>query len=134
MGDITRTKADVRALDAPWGVITGEAGGTIEAGETVYLDGANGWKRADASAASSISGLVGVLASPEDVVDGDTGLSIVIVGRVTGYSGMTPGAVHYVSNNDGEVATAAGTKTKRIGYASQATVLFVNANAPADPS
>jgi len=134
MGDITRTKANVRALAGCIYAAGAEAGGTIEAGMAVYLDSTNGWKAADGSAAASLAWLVGVLVSPEDVADGDKGLSIVIFGRVTGYASMDPGALHYVSDTVGEIATAAGTKTKRIGYAETAEILFVQPNAPANPS
>jgi len=134
MSDITRTKANVRALVGCIYVASAEAGGTIEAGELVYLNGTTGWIRADASAAATISGLMGIMVAPQDVVDGDLGLSIVIFGRVTGYTGMTPGALHYASDNDGEIADATGTKDKRVGYAETATVLFVMLNAPADPT
>lgn len=134
MADITRTKADVRPLAGCIYSDNHEAGGTIEAGEVVYLNGSSGWVVADASAAGTVSGLVGVVVSPQDAVDGDMDLSVVIFGPVTGYSSMTPGALHYVSDTAGEVADAAGTKTKRVGYADSATVLFVCPNAPADPT
>ena len=134
MSVITRTKANVKALAGCIYAASAEAGGTIEAGEAVYLNSTNGWIVADGSAAASLAGLVGVLVAPQDVADGDKGLSIVIFGRVTGYAGMDPGALHYVSDTDGEIDTAAGTKTKRIGYAETAEILFVQPNAPANPS
>ena len=134
MSVITRTKANVRALVGCVFAASAEAGGTIEAGMAVYLNTTNGWKAADGSAASSLIGLVGVMVAPEDVVDGDKGLSIVTKGRVTGYAGMDPGALHFVSDTVGEIDTAAGTKTKRIGYAETALILSVQPNAPANPS
>ena len=134
MGDITRTKANVKGLAGNIYAATAEAGGTIEAGMAVYLDSTNGWKAADGSAAASLAGLTGVLVSPEDVADGDKGLSVVLFGRVPGYAGMDPGALHYVSDTVGEIATTAGTATKRIGYAETAEILFVQPNAPANPS
>lgn len=134
MSDITRTKAEVKGLAGSIYVASATAGGTIESGELVYLDGTNGWKRADASAAASVSGLMGILVAPQDVVSGDEGLSIVIFGRVAGYSGMTPGALCYASDNDGEIADATGSTDKRVGYAETATILFVQLNAPANPT
>jgi len=129
---IARTKADVRPLAGAI-IRRGEAGGTIEAGEAVYLNSTNGWKIADGSAAASLAGLVGVMVAPQDAADGDI-IDICLSGPVTGYAAMDPGALHYVSDTDGEIDTAAGTKTKIIGYAESATVLWVNASANADPS
>lgn len=136
MGDITRTKGDVKALVGCTYVASGNAtaGGTAEAGMAMYLDSTNDWKAADGSAAASVSGLIAILVAPEDVVDGDEGLSLVTKGRVTGYSGMDPGALHFVSDAVGEIATTNGTATKRIGYAESATVLNVQPNAPANPT
>jgi len=134
MSVITRTKANVKALAECVYAASAEAGGTIEAGMAVYLNSTNGWIAADGSAASSLAGLIGVLVAPEDVSDGDKGLSIVTKGRVTGYASMDPGALHYVSDTVGEIDTAAGTKTKIIGYAETAEILSVQPNANANPS
>ncbi len=134
MSVITRTKASVKGLKGNVYAASAEAGGTIEAGMAVYLNGTNGWKAANGSANATLAGLMGVLVSPEDVVDGDKGLSIVIFGRVPGYESMDPGALHFVSDTDGEIDTAAGTKTKHIGYAETAEILFVQPNAPANPA
>lgn len=132
--DITRTKANVRALEGCIYAASAEAGGTIEAGEVVRLDGTNGWVVSDASDATGLAGLHGIMVAPLDAVDGTDGLSVVLFGRVTGYSGMTPGALHFVSNTAGEINTATGAKTKRVGYAETATILVFQPNAPADPT
>jgi len=134
VGDITRTKANVKGLVGCIYAASAEAGGTIESGMAVYLNSTNGWIAADGSAAASLAGLVGVLVAPEDVSDGDKGLSIVVFGRVTGYASMDPGALHYVSDTVGEIGTGVGTHTKIIGYAETAEILFVQPNAPANPS
>ena len=131
MAAVTRTKANVRPL-AGASVRRGTAGATIEAGEIVYLDGTNGWKPANGGAVTTCNGR-GVAVGPQDISSGDE-LDIVMYGPVEGYSGMTPGATHYVSDTAGEVDTAAGTKNYRIGFAESATVLFVNPGIQADPS
>lgn len=131
MADITRTKANVRPL-AGAVIRKGEAGGTIQAGEAVYLNGASGWTAADGSAAATALAR-GIMVSPEDAVDGDT-IDICIFGPVEGYTGMTPGAPHYVSDTAGEIGTAAGTKTMIIGWAETATILFVRPSMAADPT
>jgi hypothetical protein len=110
----------------------GEAGGTIEAGELVYLDGTSGYKVTDGTGASS-SAARGVMVSPQDAADGDI-IDIVEFGPVEGYAAMTPGALHFVSDTAGEVETVSGSNTKRVGWALSATVLFVNPAMPADPS
>ena len=134
MGDITRTKANVRPLGHCIYSENREAGDTIEAGEVVYLNSTSGWTLADGSAAATLAGQIGIVVSPSDSVDGDTGLSVVLKGKVTGFAAMDPGALHYVSDNAGEIATEHGTATKIVGYADTATVLMFDPNTPANPS
>jgi hypothetical protein len=123
MGDITRTKADVRPL--PGAIIQrGTAGATIEAGEAVYLNGTSNWAPADGNAGSNAEKARGVAVAPKDIVSGDV-FDICVFGPVEGYASMTPGAVHYVSDTVGEISTAAGTNSHMIGWARSATVLFV---------
>ncbi len=131
MGDITRTKANVRPL-AGAVIRKGTAGGTIQAGEAVYLNGTTGWDAADGSAAATALAR-GVMVSPEDAVSGDT-IDICAFGPVEGYAGMTPGALHYVSDTTGEIGTGVGTKTMVVGWAETATILFVNPSMAADPT
>lgn len=131
MGDVTRTKADVRPLAGAI-IRRGEAGGTIEAGEVVYLNGTSGWAVTDANDTATC-GARGVMVAPEDAVDGDQ-IDVCVFGPVEGYSGMTPGALCYVSDTAGEVGDAAGSNTKIIGWAASATALFVDMAMPADPS
>lgn len=131
MSAVTRTKANVRPLAGAI-VRRGEAGDTIQAGEIVYLNGTSGWAPTAGGAAATAKAR-GVMVSPEDAVDGDQ-IDVCVFGPVEGYSGMTPGAQHFVSNTTGEVDTATGTKTKIVGYAESATVLFVNVAMPADPT
>lgn len=136
MGDITRDKTLVRPISARHCIYSDchEAGDTIEAGEVVRLNGTSGWVPADASDAAGLAGELGIVVSPQDAIDGDMDLSVVLIGLVTGFTGMTPGALHFVSDNDGEIGTTAGSKTKNVGYADSATVLYFNPNAPANPS
>ena len=134
MGDITRTKASVRPLGRCMYSENTEAGDTIEAGEIVYLNGTSGWVLADGSAAASLAGEIGIVVAPQDSVDGDTGLSVLLKGKVTGFAAMDPGALHYASDTAGEIADAAGSVTKIVGYADSATVLMFDPNTPANPS
>jgi len=129
MGDITRTKADVRPLAGAI-IRRGEAGGTIEAGEAVYLDGTNGWKICDDDAGSGADHCRGVMVAPQDAADGDI-IDICMFGPVTGYSGMTPDGLAYVSD-DGELGTTAGSNSKIVGWAESAVVLIVNCSPDGD--
>lgn len=131
MGAITRTKANVRPLAGAI-IRRGEAGGTIEAGELVYLNGTSGWTVGDGSTAGPAA-IRGMMVAPEDAVDGDQ-IDVCVFGPVEGFTGMTPGAIHYVSDTDGELDTATGTKTHIAGWAESATVFFVNVAMPADPT
>ena len=131
MSAVTRTKANVRPLTGAI-IRRGEAGDTIQAGELVYLNGTSGWAPANGGAAATAK-CRGLMVSPEDAVDGDQ-IDVCVYGPVEGYSGMTPGAQYFVSDTAGEVDTATGTKTKIVGHAESATVLFVNVAEPADPS
>lgn len=130
MADIAVTAASVRPLK---GAITrrGVAGGALVPGEAVYLDGANGWKKADADDVAQaqargvvISDGVGSVA----FVTGQT-VDIVVYGPVTGYAAMTPGAVEHVSTTAGAIVEAkpatAGDFPFVIGWAESATTLFV---------
>ena len=122
MAVVTRTKANVRPL-AGAVIRRGTANAAIEAGECVYLNGANGWEPADGSAAGTAVAR-GIAVAPEDIASGDV-FDICTFGPVEGYSSMTPGALHYVSDTAGEVDTAAGTVSHIIGWAETATKLFV---------
>lgn len=131
MAAITRTKANVRPLAGAI-IRRGEAGGTIEAGEAVYLNGANGWAVADGSAAATALAR-GIMVSPQDAVDGDT-IDICVFGPIEGYSSATPGSLAYVSDTAGELDTAAGTKTMILGWFETATKFFCNPGMAADPT
>lgn len=131
MAAITRTKSLVRPL-AGAVIRKGTAGGTIEAGEAVYLDGANGWKVADGSAAASALAR-GIAVAPQDISSGDV-FDICVFGPIEGYSSATPGSLAYVSDTAGELDTAAGTKTMILGWFESATKFVVNPSMAADPT
>src|SRR5262245_4665196 len=113
MADVTVTKTIVSALNTPPGTYRpGAAGGTIEAGDVVYIDGNNGGKRASAAAAGT-AGAAGVLIAPQDVISGDEGLDLSGPGcLIGGFSGLTPGNLLYLSNTAGKLSTTPGTVTK----------------------
>jgi hypothetical protein len=129
MSDITVTAANVRPLNGAI-IRRGTAGGTLTPGQIVYLDGANGWKAADASAAASgkVRGLV--LSDGNGAVSFASGqtVDILLFGPVEGFASMTPGAAHYLSETAGAINTAAPSTASAVdvvvGWAESATVFF----------
>lgn len=128
MADITRTKASVSLVagPTPFRVALGEA---AEFGQCIYIDGSNGAKKADASAAATAKAaglIVGCgYDSTGDVASGDT---VDVAGPgclVGGFSGMTPGDLLYVSDTAGALSDTAGTKSKPVARAITATELMV---------
>ena len=126
---ISVTKANVRPLKGAT-IRRGTAGGTIEAGWGVYLDGTNGWKPSDDDAGSGADHARGIMVAPQDAVSGDT-IDIVYVGPVTGYSGMTPDAKVYVAD-DGLLHTSAGSSSKIIGWSESAQIIVVDCSPDGD--
>lgn len=127
MAVVTITAREVRPLP---GAIVREydAGATGNVGDLVYVDSNGKAQPADGSAAGTARarGLVVAAGSmgKTTFAAGDR-LSVVVFGPVAGFSGMTPGNIHYVSDTTGKVDTAAGTVSHTVGYAEAAGVLFV---------
>lgn len=131
MAAITNTDANIRPLE---GAITrrGTAGGSMNVGDAVYLDGANGWKQADADAEASAQARGVVVAGPQGataIVSGDR-IDICVYGPVEGFASMTPGAVIYNSVTAGALdqtaSVIAGDYPFVVGYAESASVVFVD--------
>jgi len=132
MGAITVTAASVKLMNDNEVVkIRGTVGATVTPGQPVYLDGANGWKPADADAAASgmargvaLSDGWGSVSFPSGTV-----IDIVVYGRVGGFASMTPGGNVYVSLDAGRLDQTAppnsGDFIFAIGWAESASVVFV---------
>jgi len=139
MGDITVTAANVRPLNGAI-IRRGTAGATITPGQVVYLDGANGWKPADASAAASAKARGIAVSDGFGSVSFASGqaIDIVIFGPVTGFASMTPGAAHFVSETAGAVNDTAPTTASAVvwpvGWAEAADILFVLPSHPISQS
>ncbi len=120
----------------PSTAVSGIAGGSFTVGDAVVFNSSEVWVKADASAASTAKGLVGICVScgtrrsDGSVVSGDK-VDVVVHGRVAGWSGLNGGTDYYLSDTAGKIADAAGTVTRFIGQANSTTVLFVNAVGPA---
>lgn len=131
MADITVTASSVDAARNAV-IIRATAGAALTAGQVVYLDGANGWKPADADAEASAQakGVVYRNAAGGTSVPSGGTFDLVTHGPVTFGSGMTPGAPVYVSTTAGacdQTAPAtAGDFPYVVGYAMAADVLYVS--------
>lgn len=131
MADITVTAANVRPLNGAI-IRRGEAGGSGNVGDAVYLDGANGWKLADADAEASSQARGIVVAQGSEGVttfaDGDK-IDIVVHGPVEGGASMTPGGAIFVSTTAGSLdqtaPAASGDYPFAIGWAESASVIYV---------
>lgn len=125
MADITVTVASVATL--PQTVTrTMTAGGAMNLGDAVQW-GATA-TAADGNAGGGAEKARGILINIEGgktaAVSGDA-VEIAVFGPVTGYSGMTPGALCYVSDTVGRIGDAAGTNSFIVGWAVDATTIFV---------
>jgi len=131
MADIDFTVADIRPLN---GAITrrGVAGATLTPGQVVYLDGANGWKLADADALASSQGkgiVVGGGHGGSSYAAGEA-VDICVFGPVEGFTSMTPGGLAYASTTAGDMdqtkPATAGDYPCVIGWAESASIFFVD--------
>jgi hypothetical protein len=110
-------------------------GGTVNIGDAVYVASDGDIEQADANGAASVraAGILVALASsdPSDTAgaSGDRG-TVLLEGLCYGFSGMTPGALQYISATAGALTetapTGSGTWTFAVGRALSATILLVS--------
>jgi hypothetical protein len=133
-GDIT-VNTDARGwLTAPSGdiLVTNDAtyGATIAAGDVLYLDTADAkWKLADGSAEATADGQLGI--ALDAGVDTNTNKRVQIGGLVSGLTGLTAGWV-FVSDTAGDLSSSTGTYRRIVGYALNATTMFLISAQSAD--
>lgn len=128
--NISVTATDVRPLPGYQSVRI-DAGGSLYAGQAVYIgsDGDVVAADADGSLSAKVLGIVvadndgGTLFTDGDVVD------VVYHGRVTGYASMTPGIPVYASTLAGQMQQAetfaSGDYVTEVGLAVDATTILV---------
>ena len=128
--NISVTATDVRPLPGYQSVRI-DAGGSLYAGQAVYIgsDGDVVAADADGSLSAMVLGIViadndgGTLFTDGDVVD------VVYHGRVTGYASMTPGIPVYASTLAGQMQQAetfaSGDYVTEVGLAVDATTILV---------
>ena len=121
-GELTRTALGTVTTNRT--VIAGTAGETVAAGNLIYLKASDArWWKADAdTTAASDDVLLGIAQGA-----GTAGVAItngvLIYGRDSNQSGMTPGATYYVSGTAGAISATPGTNNVSIGIAETATLL-----------
>lgn len=81
-----------------------------------------GVSSADASFASTADTFIGFANST--VTDAQT-VVVTIAGSKTGLSGLSAGALYYLSNTTGAISTSAGTVTRKVGIAVSTTELLI---------
>lgn len=114
--------------------LTGTAGEAFNPGEGGYMsDGSDGknagqWYKWDADLAYA-SGTPETGFAVAAIALGDTGL-FRTSGKVTGLSGLTPGALYYISGTAGAISTTPGVSGRMVGQAESTTVLVVQTNPP----
>ena len=94
-------------------------GATVAAGAPITEQSDGYWDESDSSAVQ-----LTVRIAVQGGVVGDK-VDSVCFGPVAGITGATPGALVYLSDTAGELSHTAGTKSTIVGYAPDATTLFV---------
>ncbi len=107
--------------------VTGTAGEALTATQCAYL-GAGSWSKADADAAST-STLPEIAFVVTDVLSGADS-TFRKSGRMTGFSGLTPGTAYYVSATAGEITATAPTNARYVGTADSISSLIISPNPP----
>jgi hypothetical protein len=129
--EVTVTVADVRPLQ---GAVIRRACATeaLAFGDVVYIDSATG---AIPNVSKCVPGtlatghMFGIVVSGNlagtSVAAGEA-CDVVVLGPVTGYSGMTPGATIWASSDSaGRLSTAVGSKSTIVGLAESASTVLV---------
>jgi len=112
------------------GDMTGTAGETIAANDSLYLSDGSGaltagrWYKTDADNAYSSTAAGATGFAPSAISSGASG-TIRNTGRITGMSSLTAGAIYYASGTAGAVTISAPTNARIVGVADSTTSLVV---------
>lgn len=129
MADIAVTAVNVKPLNGAI-IRRGVLGAVATPGMLMYLDGANGWKPADADAVASAQGRGILISLPGGGTSGAVGDAIDLVthGPVTGFASMTIGGAIFASTTAGKMdqtaPAAGGDFPFAAGYAESAGVIY----------
>lgn len=114
--------------------VTGTVGVAVLSTQVGYLsDGSGGliagqWYLADSDLAYA-SSLPEIGVFPSDIAISQSG-TIQVGGRVSGFTGLTPGASYYVSSTAGAITTTAGANPRYVGQADSTTSIVLSPNPP----
>lgn len=133
------TAAQIRPL-IPSESVQGTAdAASMGLGDLVYKKSDGDYALADANAALTVEArgvITAIQGGKSTTAAGD--VITVTTGRIAGFSGMTPGALGWVSETAGDInttaPTGAGTWTKVVGHAESATVFDVHIDTEAAAS
>lgn len=130
MADIAFTAAQIKPLTFNGAVLRNfTAGGTITVGHLVYVAADGHVEEADANAGTPAEQAIGIAVESYDgetTITAGNPVTVCVFGPVSGYSGMTPGDILWVSDTVGRIADAAATFDRIIGRAESAGVVFVD--------
>jgi hypothetical protein len=118
MANITEVPAEIRALTSHGAVVVpGTAGATVSIGDVVYQAADGDWEEADANVVGLQTALGVAVQSydGESTVAAGNALSVCMMGPVSGYTDITPGALYYLSNDVGKIADAEGAYDRILG-------------------
>lgn len=129
MASLSFTAANIRPLD---GAITrgfNAGAASITPGDLVYIASDGDVETADGNQTQAISRAVGIVVAIQggksSTAAGDR-VTVCMFGPVAGFASLTPGANGYVSDTAGDIADAAATYDRIVGFAESATVFFVH--------
>lgn len=127
MGDLTVVARNVRPLD---GAVTRgyNLGGAAAPGSAMYVASDGDIEKADANGAAALRKVRGLVVAIEGGksagVAGDRA-TLCVYGPVAGFTGLTPGAIVYLSDTLGLLSDTPGTNVAVAGYVESATVVFL---------
>lgn len=134
MAVITVDGLNVRPTSELYNAVVGDAGSALEIGDVVYPT-SSGWLKADADAAASQRGTIGMVISgasgdfhaDDDIASGDR-IAVLLEGEV--YLGasanMDVTKVLYISGTAGKLDDVAPASSRAVGYPTGSTTLWFN--------
>lgn len=121
----TRTVSEIHPANQDFighsGDVTGEA--TIYSGQLVYKHSDGKWYKSDANSGTAADKKSHGVCVKDAYAAGDP-ITVMLLGVMGGYTGLTPGTLVYASDTEGEIADAAGTTDLPVGLAITADRIF----------
>lgn len=129
MASLSFTAANIRPLDGSTSRHFNAGAAGITPGDLVYIASDGDVELADGNGAQALAKAVGIVTAIQggkaSTAAGDR-VTVTVFGPVAGFSSLTPGANGYVSDTAGDIADAAATYDRIVGFAESATVFFVS--------